>query len=423
MGAIDSVQRWVVGPLHEPATMAVVIGASQEPLQATWGALLGFCYWAGVQVLAGIKGNLLAAMGFELVSAKVVDYQLSTRLRRVDSPLRPFYVSMARAGLEAGWSSEGRALPWWYAPLSYGASGGTDFLLGQILGSQLRAGFDALVIKVGRVPAERYEALGEAFRLRMLELLVDSLALPPGLHFTSPLLRHLAGALRGEHDPRVVQAVQRRLLTPRPGSPWAGTMIGHGVAGAGVGLLTGDPALGLGVGLIDASGDAVLTQAAIAGRMQTLAKVKAQLLHQGWSAATSQDNLHNFADYYAQIGAEFRALGVDLRNLAAEGAALADVVAERSREIEVWLLAELGHPEAAGEGSELKGWLGNLSQALVTAAGGFLEEHAQTPWADAIGEDFPELKRAAHEALRRLRATVLAAALERAQLRRPHTSD
>lgn len=440
---LDSMQRWAIGPLQDPATIAVLIGAGQEPLQAMWGATVGGCHWIGTKVLAGIKGHLPAAVGFELVTAKVIDYQLSTRLRRRGA-MTPFYVSMARAGLEAGWSSEGRSLPWWYAPLSYGASGGTDFLLGQILGSQLRVAFDTLIFRGGHVPPQRYEALAEEFRVRTLELLVDSLVLPPGHHFTSPLLRHLAGALRGEHDPQVVRAVQRRLLTKHPGSPWVGTMIGHGIAGASVGLLTGDPILGLSVGLVDASGDAVLTQAAISGRIQTLGKVKAQLLHQGWSARESQDNLHNLSDYYAQIGAEFRALGVDLRTMASEGAALAETIAARSSGIEEWLLTELGQPAPVGEGSRLMAWLGNLSQALVAKTDGFLEAHAQTPWAEALGEDFPELRRAGKQALRQLRATVLATALERkaappcppelaghqppvvrqeVRLRRRHTSD
>ena len=102
------------------------------------------CVGATISTTFGVvKSSLAGAVLLELTVAKTIDLQLTKHLRRPDSPATRFYTGMARAGLEAGWKNNGKALPWWYGALSYGATGCMDFFTGQALGCQLREVFDA----------------------------------------------------------------------------------------------------------------------------------------------------------------------------------------------------------------------------------------------------------------------------------------
>lgn len=397
--------------LGDPGSLGTIVGSMSLFGAAPLGAAVGFCKWAGASVLGAIKSSLPAAIAFEVVAAKTLDYQLSTRLRAEGSVAEPFFISMSRAGLEAGWAGRGDGLPWWYAPLSYGATGGMDFFLGQIIGAQLRQSFDGVTTPHLVPGSEEHEALAKLFRASMLQVLAEALTPDEDVRLQSPLARHLLGALRSEHDPKVVAAVHRRLVVANPGHPVAGTLVGHGAAGASIGLCTGDPLLGLTVGLLDAAGDAVLTQAALAGRIQTLSKVKAQLLYEGWQPP-SEGLRTNLADYYAQIGVEFRDLGRDLRKLAHVGQERMIGLAQHARAIEDWLGRELEIPPPRGLltwilGEQLASW----SEHWLVQAEAALEEHAEVPWSDALKQDFPMLARGLTAALQQLRAAVLAASL------------
>lgn len=277
---------------------------------------------SGAAVLGGalglVKGNLASAVALEFVAAKSLNHQLTTRLRQTSQPVRPFYVNMARAGLESGLRGESRRPHAVLGGISFGATGYTDYLAGQMLGRQIRRMVhEHPIMKSLRASSAIDNARLESWTTAVVEFGVEAVAKrlrDPGGGYESPAVRHLMAALRGEHDPRKVERIQRRLTTTETGLPMLGTVAGHTAAGGLVGMALGDVGLGLMVGVADSVADAFLLRAALQGRFETLAKLKAQAFSDGWEHKDDTVTAH-FANFYEPMRKEAVGAGADLRSL------------------------------------------------------------------------------------------------------------
>ncbi len=400
------------GPL-EPAAAAAMIAAGQVGLQ-----LVGPCLqWVGAGLslaVTAVKSHLAAAVITEFVAAKTLDFQLTKRLRAPDAKARKLYRAMARAGLESGWKNDGMAIPWWFGAISYGATGSMDFLVGQALGQQIRSVFDlhpavCKLLKEGGLSEADLEALKTEFFERSTAALAKNLRVPDR-ELKSPLTRHLLAALTNKYDDKMLHTVERRICTNDPGDAAFGTMAGHGAAGAVVGAMLGNPTLGLLVGLADATGDAVLTKAALSGHFQTLAKMKAQLLKEGWDKEEDIGVSGMLADFYAPIGAEFRDLGTDLRDLSETNAhALGETLAPM-QQMHEWLSQRLGNDSPTTGPVEYFG----LDELIRKAAGlvsDGLARHAELPISDVLASDFPGAVEKLKSSRKHLKGVLLVALL------------
>ncbi|MEO0592075.1 MAG: hypothetical protein AAFZ38_00725 [Myxococcota bacterium] len=283
-------------------------------------AALGVKSGAGAlaSALGMVKGSLASAVALEFVAAKTVNHQLTTRLRQTSKPIRPFYVNMARAGLESGLRGESRRPHAVLGGVSLGATGYTDYIAGQMLGSQIRRMVhEHPIMKSLRTSSAIDSVRLESWTTAIVEVGVEAVAKrirDPGGGFKSPTVRHLMAALRGEHDAQKVESIQRRLTTTETGLPMLGTVAGHTAAGGLVGLALGDVALGLLVGVADSIADAFLLRAALQGRFETLAKLKAQAFSNGWERKDDTVTAH-LANFYEPMRKEAVGAGSDLRSL------------------------------------------------------------------------------------------------------------
>lgn len=385
-------------------------GGDLAALASGLGVALG---WAGAAigtVVHAVHGSLLGAAATELVLAKAVDYGLSNGLRRADTKAEPYYAAMARAGLEAGWSSPTATLPWWFGSVSYGATGALDFMIANVLGAALRSHFDGLVasarargVTLGAAKVERLEAL----YLERVPRLAARIVSESGADLDSPLLRNLVKAASGDVGRGLVEAIQRRLVTERPGDPILGVTGGHALAGGIVGCVTGEPLLGAAVALVDASAEAMLMRAATQGRFSTLMKVKAELLGKGWDGAALTAS-QRVTEYYTQTAQEMRRFGGDLRAVAdARLTASAGEVSRALASLDALFVQQLGAEP---------GTVTRLVEELFQRAAGdldrrvsaVLDHHAEQPLGAAIHQDFPELEVVEHAARHQARAVVMA---------------
>lgn len=395
--------------------------------------------------------SLGIAVGVEILAAKSLDYVGSTVSRLPDSPNEPFFANMARLGIQQGWDGTGKALPWWYGALSAGMTGSTDFIAGQVLGSLLRTQVMAALdenpgLKAalgGKIPAfeqvlaalhgkdvpgmsqVRASAFKELIQKvlhdgdgAMLQKLLDA----PEVEIRAPVTRHLRAALVNTDKSEFAGFVERNLLSERPmkGGAIGGSIVGHGIAGAATGVLTGHPMLGALVTLLDSLTEGLLAQKAISGRYEALTTIKCSMLLQGIRDAESppdwKGKLSNkLIGLYSQMGEEVRLFGEDLYRLAAAADVLAD---EKLPALNQELAGVIGEevakaapvysvpPPVAQQGTEaVKGWakqqveealdkggasLTNLVRAQVRAARTEIEHHAGTNVRTALVHDFAE---------------------------------
>ena len=388
------------------------------------------------------------AVGVEIVAAKGIDYAGSRVSRLPDSPNEPFFANMARLGLQHGWDGTGKALPWWYGAISAGMTGSTDFIAGQVLGTLIRTQVESALEKNpalkgalgGKLPSfeQVLSALhgkeipgmppvrAGAFKSLVQSLLSDGdgailkklLDGAPGVEIKAPVTRHLQKALTDPGQSEFAGFVERNLLSERPlkGGAIGGTIVGHGLAGAATGLLTGHPGLGAIVTLLDSLTEGLLAQKAISGKYEALTTIKCAMLLKGIrDAEVSPDwrgQLNNrLLGFYSQMGEEVRLFGEDLYHLAkaadvlgaeqlpklnAELAALIGDELARTAPIGQLPMPEIGGQLVEGyaaqqlqEKLDSKGAsITSLVRAQVKAARDEIEHHASTSLGNALAHDF-----------------------------------
>ena len=412
------------------------------------------------------------AIGVEIVAAKGIDYAGSRVARLPDSPNEPFYANMARLGLQHGWDGSGKALPWWYGAISAGMTGSTDFIAGQVLGSLIRTQVLAALEKNpglkgalgGQLP--RFEQVlaalhgkeipgmppvrANAFKALVQNLLTEGdgailkklLDGAPGVEIKAPVTRHLQKALIDPGTSEFAGFVERNLLSERPlkGGAIGGTIVGHGVAGAATGLLTGHPGLGAFVTLLDSLTEGLLAQKAISGKYEALTTIKCAMLLKGIRDAEMppdwRGKMNNrLMGFYSQMGEEVRLFGEDLYHLAQAADVLAtEKLPQLNAELaalvgeQIASTAPVGEAPLANVASHLaRGYsagqvketldtkgasLTSVVRAQVKAARDEIEHHASTSIGSALAKDFATEKAALESKLAELHQAAAASLAE-----------
>ncbi|MCC7070787.1 MAG: hypothetical protein IT383_05660 [Deltaproteobacteria bacterium] len=403
------------------------------------------------------------AVGVEIVAAKSIDYAGSRVSRLPDSPNEPFFANMARLGLQHGWDGTGKALPWWYGAISAGMTGSTDFIAGQVLGRLIRTQVEAALEKnpglkgaLGGKPPSFEQILAalhgkdipgmppvraHAFKTVVQSLLAEGdgailkklLDGAPGVEIKAPVTRHLQKALTDPGQSEFAGFVERNLLSERPlkGGAIGGTIIGHGVAGAATGLLTGHPELGALVTLLDSLTEGLLAHKAISGKYEALTTIKCAMLLKGIRDAEAppdwRGQLNNrLVGCYSQMGEEVRLFGEDLYHLAKAADVLAtEKLPQLNSELAELVGEEIARATPTGQGPVPNGGqpvsrgyatkqiketldsksasLTNVVRAQVKAARDEIEHHASTSIGSALAKDFAAEKAALEAKLEQLK--------------------